>query len=68
MSANDRSHRLRRMTGRDPLHPRLLAGTLDLLQGRFLAGIVAGLVAWRTRNIALTLAVGLGLVMLIDAL
>ena len=32
------------------------------------AGMVAALVAWRTRNIALTLAVGIGLVMLIDAL
>ena len=34
---------------------------------RFLAGVVAALVAWRTRNIALTLVVGMGLVMLIDA-
>jgi branched-subunit amino acid transport protein len=43
-------------------------GHLDLFQDRLLAGIVAGVVAWKTRNIALTLAVGLGLVMLIDAL
>lgn len=43
-------------------------GQVDLLQPRLLAGVVAGLVAWRTRNIALTLAVGIGLVMLIDAL
>jgi branched-subunit amino acid transport protein len=43
-------------------------GQLDLWQPRFLAGVLAALVAWRTKNIALTLAVGLGLVMLIDAL
>ncbi len=43
-------------------------GSLDLFSDRLLAGIVAGLVAWRTKNIALTLGVGLGLVMLIDAL
>ena len=42
-------------------------GHLDLWQPRFVAGIVAGLVAWKTRNIALTLVVGIGLVMLIDA-
>ena len=30
--------------------------------------MVAALVAWKTRNIALTLVVGIGLVMLIDAL
>jgi len=40
---------------------------LDLFQSRFLAGVVAAIVAWRTRNIALTLVVGVGLVMLIDA-
>lgn len=43
-------------------------GQLDLGQPRFLAGVVAALVAWKTRNIALTLAVGIGIVMLIDAL
>lgn len=43
-------------------------GAIDLLQPRLLAGVVAGVVAWRTRNIALTLAVGIGLVMLIEAL
>jgi branched-subunit amino acid transport protein len=42
-------------------------GSLDLWQPRFLAGVVAALVAWKTRNIALTLGVGIGLVMLIDA-
>ena len=43
-------------------------GSLDLWQSRFLAGMVAGLVAWKTKNIALTLVVGIGIVMLIDAL
>lgn len=43
-------------------------GQLDLSQPRFAAGVVAGLVAWRTRNIAATLVVGVGIVMLIDAL
>ena len=43
-------------------------GQLDLWQERFAAGIVAALVAWRTRNIALTLVVGMGLAMLLDAL
>ena len=40
---------------------------IDLWQPRFVAGVVAALVAWRTRNIALTLVVGIGIVMLIDA-
>jgi branched-subunit amino acid transport protein len=43
-------------------------GVLDLWQPRFLAGVIAALVAWRTKNIALTLVVGLGIVMVIDAL
>ncbi len=43
-------------------------GQFDLLQGRLLAGLVAGIVAWRTRNIALTLVVGMALLMAIDAL
>jgi len=43
-------------------------GSLDLTQPRLLAGVVAGLVAWRTRNVALTLVVGMGIVMLVDAL
>lgn len=43
-------------------------GELDLGTSRFLAGIVAAAIAWKTRNTALTLVVGVGLVMLIDAL
>lgn len=43
-------------------------GQLDLVHGRVLAGVAAAVVAWKTRNIALTLVVGIGLVMLVDAL
>ncbi len=43
-------------------------GQLDVLQPRLGAGVVAALVAWRTRNIALTLGVGMAIVMLLDAL
>jgi branched-subunit amino acid transport protein len=43
-------------------------GTVDVLQPRLIAGVAAALVAWKTRNTALTLVVGMGLVMLIDAL
>lgn len=50
--------------------PALLrpAGHLDMFQPRLAAGLAAALVAWRTRNIALTLAVGMTIMMLIDAL
>lgn len=34
-------------------------GDLDLVQPRVLAGLVAALVAWRTRNVGLTLLVGM---------
>lgn len=34
-------------------------GELSFAQPHLAAGVVAGLVAWRTRNVALTLAVGL---------
>jgi branched-subunit amino acid transport protein len=43
-------------------------GQIDVMQPRLLAGVVAGLVAWRTRNIGLTLVVGIGTVMLLEAL
>ena len=41
-------------------------GELDLFSPRLLAGVLAGLVAWRTRNVALTLAVGMGVLVLLD--
>lgn len=34
-------------------------GALDLWQPQLLAGLIAALVSWRTRNIALTLVVGM---------
>jgi branched-subunit amino acid transport protein len=34
-------------------------GSFDLLQPRLAAGVVAAVVAWRTRNVGLTLVVGL---------
>ncbi|HEV3497367.1 MAG TPA: AzlD domain-containing protein [Actinomycetes bacterium] len=34
-------------------------GAVDLLQPRLLAGLVAAVVAWRTRNVGLTLVVGM---------
>jgi branched-subunit amino acid transport protein len=36
-------------------------GHLDLWQPRLLAGVLAALLAWRTRNVGLTLIVGIGL-------
>lgn len=43
-------------------------GQIDFAQPRLIAGIVAGFVAWRTRNIAVTLPVGMAIVMVTDAL
>lgn len=42
-------------------------GDLDLLSPRLLAGVVAAVVAWRTRNVAATLVVGMGLLVVLDA-
>ena len=43
-------------------------GSFDLAQGRLVAGVLAALVAWRTRSVALTLVVGLGTLIVIEAL
>lgn len=43
-------------------------GQIDLLHPRLAAGLLAAVVAWRTRNIALTLVVGMAALMLLDAL
>lgn len=40
-------------------------GDLDLWQPELAAGAVAALVGWRTKNIAATLAVGMGLLFLL---
>jgi branched-subunit amino acid transport protein len=42
------------------------AGTVDLTQARFPAGVVAALVAWRTRNVALTLLVGMAVLVALE--
>ena len=41
-------------------------GELDLTHPRFIAGIAAAVVAWRTNNVLATLAVGMGLVVLLQ--
>ncbi len=41
-------------------------GDLDLTHPRFIAGIAAAVVAWRTNNVVATLAVGMGLVVLLQ--
>jgi branched-subunit amino acid transport protein len=43
-------------------------GDLSFTQPRLAAGVLAGLVAWRTRNAALTLAVGLVALVVAEAL
>ncbi|MEW6471302.1 MAG: AzlD domain-containing protein [Actinomycetota bacterium] len=43
-------------------------GDLDLTHPRFVAGIAAALVAWRTKNVLATLVVGMGLVVLLQNL
>ncbi|MEX2323617.1 MAG: AzlD domain-containing protein [Acidimicrobiia bacterium] len=43
-------------------------GTFDLATDRFFAGTVAAFVAWRTRNVVATIAVGMGLLWAVDAL
>lgn len=42
-------------------------GHVDVTQARLWAGIVAAAVAWRTRNTALTLVVGMGLLLVLQA-
>jgi branched-subunit amino acid transport protein len=41
-------------------------GELDLFSPRLGAGLVAAVVAWKTRNVAATLVVGMGLLVLLD--
>ncbi len=43
-------------------------GAVDLLHPRFAAGVLAAVVAWRTRNVALTLLAGMGALFLLEAL
>lgn len=50
--------------------PALLrpGGELGIWQPRLAAGLLAGVVAWRTRNVALTLVIGMVALMLLEAL
>ena len=41
-------------------------GDLDLWQPKLLAGVVAAIVSWRTRNVGLTLAVGMVLLFALE--
>ena len=41
---------------------------LTLLSAELVAGVLAGLVAWRTRNLAITIAVGIGAVLVLEPL
>ena len=43
-------------------------GDVDLLHPRFIAGVLAGFVAWRTRNAGITLVVGMAALVGLDAL
>jgi branched-subunit amino acid transport protein len=43
-------------------------GHLDLTQARLYAGVLAALVAWRTRSTVLTLVVGMGVLLAVRAL
>jgi branched-subunit amino acid transport protein len=42
-------------------------GHLDVTQARLWAGLIAAIVAWRTRSTVLTLVVGMGVLLLLRA-
>ena len=54
------------------IFPELLrpGGALDISPGnaRLIAGVVAALVAWRTKNVILTIAVGMAVLWLLQAM
>ena len=43
-------------------------GTIDVLQPRFAAGILAGLVAWKTKSVLATLVLGIAGLMALEAI
>jgi branched-subunit amino acid transport protein len=43
-------------------------GTIDLLQPRLAAGLLAGFIAWRTRNVLVTLVLGIAGLMALEAI
>ncbi|MCA1692189.1 MAG: AzlD domain-containing protein [Acidimicrobiales bacterium] len=42
-------------------------GDLDLTHPRLLAAVLAGIVAWRTQNVGLTLVAGVGILVLLQS-
>lgn len=42
-------------------------GSFDLWNGRLAAGLIAGAIAWRTRNVGLTLVVGMVVLLALEA-
>ena len=51
-----------------PAGSTIRVGTFDLTQPKAAGGVLAALVAWKTRNTMLTIIVGIGVVMAIEAL
>jgi len=43
-------------------------GAFDLASDRFIAGMIAAVVAWRTKNVLATIGVGMGLLWTLQAL
>lgn len=43
-------------------------GTIDLFQPRLTAGVLAALIAWKSRNVVLTLSLGIGGLMALEAI
>ncbi len=44
------------------------SGSFDLTTDRFVAGVIAGLVAWRTKNVLATIGAGMGVLWLLQAI
>ena len=44
------------------------SGSFDLATDRFVAGVIAGLVAWRTKNVLATIGAGMGVLWLLQAI
>jgi len=44
------------------------SGTLDLGTDRFVAGVIAGVVAWRTKNVLATIGAGMGVRWILQAI
>ena len=44
------------------------SGSFDLGTDRFVAGVIAGLVAWRTKNVLATIGAGMGMLWLLQAI